>query len=321
VGALVVVFDHEGRILRFNPACEITSGYSMEEVQGKCFWDLFLLPEEGERFKSVFEVLRTDLLPQNHQTSWVTRHGDQRLIAWTSALLPGSGETSSCIIATGIDITERKQLEKAILDISAREQRRIGQDLHDGLGQHLTGIAFMAKVHEARLAEKNSPEAEDAAKIVKLVNEAIHKTRELARGLLPVVSDSHGLMSALQLWAAEVEDLFGISCRFECDEPVLIHDDSIATHLYHIAQEAVNNAIKHGEAGKILIQLTAGPDRGRLVIKDDGKGISTGAAGSTGMGLHIMKYRSGMIGGALEIRKGPAWGTIVTCTFPMNELK
>jgi signal transduction histidine kinase len=128
-------------------------------------------------------------------------------------------------------------------------------------------------------------------------------------------------MSALQLWAAEVEDLFGISCRFECDEPVLIHDDSIATHLYHIAQEAVNNAIKHGEAGKILIQLTAGPDRGRLVIKDDGKGISTGAAGSTGMGLHIMKYRSGMIGGALEIRKGPAWGTIVTCTFPMNELK
>jgi PAS domain S-box-containing protein len=319
VGALVVVLDHEGRILRFNSACEITSGYSMEEVQGKCFWDLFLLPEEAGRFKAAFEVLRTDLLPQNHQTSWVTRHGDQRLIAWTSTLLPGSGENSNYIIATGIDITERKQLEKAILDISAREQRRIGQDLHDGLGQHLTGIAFMAKVHEARLAEKNSQETEDAVKIVKLVNEAIHKTRELARGLLPVVSEARGLMSALELCAAEVEDLFGISCCFQCEDPVLIHDDSVATHLYHIAQEAVNNGIKHGEAGKILIQLTAGPEWGRLVIKDDGKGIANGGAGSRGMGLHIMKYRSGMIGGAIEIGRGAERGTIVTCTFPMKE--
>jgi PAS domain S-box-containing protein len=319
VGALVVVLDHEGRILRFNPACEITSGYSLEEVQGKCFWDLFMLPEEADRFKAVFELLRTDLLPQNHQTSWVTRHGDQRLIAWTSTLLPGRGEGSSYIISTGIDITERKQLEKAILDIIAREQRRIGQDLHDGLGQHLTGIAFMAKVHEARLAEKSSLETEEAAKIVKLVNEAIHKTRELARGLLPVVSDAQGLMSALQLWAVEVEDLFGVSCRFQCAMPVLIHDDSIATHLYHIAQEAVNNAIKHGEAGKIVIQLTAGSDRGRLVIKDDGKGISEEVAVSRGMGLHIMKYRSGMIGGSLEIRRGTTRGTVVTCTFPMKE--
>src|ERR1700733_10664703 len=297
VGALVVVLDSDGRILRFNPACELTTGYSMEEVQGKCLWDLFLVAEEADRFRSVFELLRTDLLPRNYQSCWVTRHGDQRLIAWTSTLLPGSRDTANYIIATGIDITERKHLEKAILDISAREQRRIGQDLHDGLGQHLTGIAFMAKVHEAKLAEEKKSEADEAAKIVKLVNEAIHKTRELARGLLPVVSDAQGLMSALQLWAVEVEDLFGISCRFQCATPVLIHDDSIATHLYHIAQEAVNNAIKHGEAGKIVIQLTAGQGRGRLVIKDDGKGIAEGVAGSRGMGLHIMKYRSGMIGG------------------------
>ena len=100
VGALVVVLDNEGRILRFNPACELTTGYAMEEVQGKCIWDLFLLPEEVDRFKAMFEVLRTDLLPQDYQTSWVTRHGDQRLIAWSSTLLPGSGETAHYIIAT-----------------------------------------------------------------------------------------------------------------------------------------------------------------------------------------------------------------------------
>jgi PAS domain S-box-containing protein len=319
VGALVVVLDGEGRILRFNPACELTTGYSMEEVQGKRIWDLFLLPEEAERFRAVFEVLRTDLLPHAYQSCWATRHGDQRLIAWTSTLLPGNGETANYIIATGIDITERKHLEKAILDISAREQRRIGQDLHDGLGQHLTGIAFMAKVHEAKLAEQKKSEADEAAKIVKLVNEAIHKTRELARGLLPVVSDSQGLMSALQLWAAEVEDLFGVSCRFRCERPVLIHDDSMATHLYHIAQEAVNNAIKHGAPEEILIQLTDEHGRGTLAIRDDGKGIAENPAGNHGMGLHIMNYRAGMIGGALEVRRGVTRGTVVTCVFPVKD--
>ena len=318
VGALVVVLDDEGQILRFNPACELTTGYSREEVQGKRLWDLFLVAEEADRFKAIFEQLRTDLHPRNYQSCWITRHGDQRLIAWTSTLLPGNSDTSNYIIATGIDITERKQLEKAILDISAREQRRIGQDLHDGLGQHLTGIAFMAKVHEAKLAEENKSEAEEAAKIVKLVNEAIHKSRELARGLLPVVSDSQGLMSALQLWAAEVEDLYGVSCRFQCERPVLIHDDSMATHLYHIAQEAVNNAIKHGNSQEIVIQLTAEQGRGTLAIKDDGKGIAENPCGTQGMGLHIMNYRAGMIGGSLEIRADKPSGTVVTCVFPVK---
>ena len=182
-------------------------------------------------------------------------------------------ERPSYIIATGIDITEREQLERALLEISAREQRRIGQDLHDGLGQHLTGIAFMAKVHEAKLAEKQMADAADAAKIVRLVNEAIHKTRELARGLLPVVSDAQGLMSALQLWAGEVEDSLEFPAASSASTAVLIHDDAMATHLYHIAQEAVNNAIKHGHARNILIRLSAENGWGTLLISDDGAGI------------------------------------------------
>src|SRR4029077_14266750 len=164
---------------------------------------------------------------------------------------PGIGGTPNYIISSGIGITELKNLEKTILEISAREQRRIGQDLHDGLGQHLTGIAFMSKVQEQKLMEKGMPEAGDAAKIVNLVNEAIDKTRELARGLLPVVSDAQGLMSALRQWAGEVEDLFAVSCRFQCVTPVLIHDAIVATHLYHVAREAVNNAIKHAHPRQI----------------------------------------------------------------------
>jgi len=216
------------------------------------------------------------------------------------------------------DISERKRLEKSILDISAREQRRIGQDLHDGLGQLLTGVAFMSKVQEQRLAEREAPEAADATKIVSLVNDAIRKTRELSRGLLPVVSDSFGLMSALQRYAGEIQDLFGVSCRFHCEVPVLIHDEAKATHLYHIAQEAVNNAIKHGHSKNILMHLYAGQDRGTLIVRDDGVGISPLPSNHCGMGLHIMKYRAGMIGGALELRRDSLNGTIVTCVFPMK---
>jgi signal transduction histidine kinase len=175
----------------------------------------------------------------------------------------------------------------------------------------------MAKVHESRLAEKQLTEATDAAKIVRLVNEAIHKTRELARGLLPVVSDAQGLMSALQLWAGEIEDLFGISCKFQCETAVLIHDDAMATHLYHIAQEAVNNAIKHGSARSILIRLASENGCGTLLISDDGSGISEVRGNAQGMGLHIMSYRAGMVGGKLDIAPHPVRGTVVTCTFPI----
>ena len=318
VGALVVVLDPEGRITRFNRACELTTGYSLEEVRGKCLWDFCLVPEEVDRFKSIFAQLSADLLPEEYQSYWVTRHGTKRLIAWSSTMLPGNNGTPNYIIATGIDITEREQLEKAVLNVSSREQRRIGQDLHDGLGQHLTGIAFMAKVHEAKLTEKRLTDAVDAAKIVRLVNEAIHKTRELARGLLPVVSDEQGLMSALQLWATEVEDIFGVSCRFECETAVLIDDDAMATHLYHIAQESVNNALKHGHARNILIRLSVENNRGALLIRDDGVGIAENRWNSQGMGLHIMNYRAGMIDGTLEVAPDPVRGTTVTCTFPLN---
>ena len=319
VGALVTVLDQEGRIVRFNRACEITTGYALDEVRGKHIWDFFPLPEEAARAASVIAQLSADLLPQDYQSHWITRQGTSRLIAWSSTLLPDSDGTPRYIIATGIDITEREQLERALLEISAREQQRIGQDLHDGLGQHLTGIAFMAKVHEKKLAETNAADAADAAKLVRLVNQAVHKTRELARGLFPVMSDAQGLMSALQMWASEMRDIYGVSCSFECETPVLIHDVAVATHLYHIAQEAVNNAIKHGDAQRIVLRLTTEDGYGSLHIVDDGSGIPDDHQNSQGMGLHIMSYRSAMIGGRLGISRNRERGTTVSCMFPLSQ--
>ncbi len=320
VGALVVVLDPEGRIIRFNRACEQISGYSSAEVEGRYLWDLFMIPDEAALLPGMFEQLRTDQVPNDYESYWITREGARRLISWSCTLLSGTGDTPTYIIASGIDITERKRLEAAILEVSSREQRRIGQDLHDGLGQHLTGIAFMSKVQEHKLAEKNLPEAADAAKIVRLVNEAIHTTRELARGLLPVVSDEQGLMSALRRYASEVEDVFGVTCRFRSDEPVLIQDYTAATHLYHVAQEAVNNAIKHGHAQNIVIYLGLKYDQGTLSIEDDGVGIPE-VPHNSGMGLQIMNHRAGMIGGTLQVKMRETQGTVVMCQFPIRNME
>ena len=168
------------------------------------------------------------------------------MIAWSSTSLAGASGGLDYLILTGIDVTEAKRLERTILEISGK-QCRIGQDLHDGLGQHLTGVAFMSKVLEQKLREKSLPEAVEAAQVA-LVNQAVDRTRELSRGLLPVLSDARGLMSALERLALEVEDLFQVGCHFECEPPVLIRESDIATHLYHIAQEAVNNSLKRGPA-------------------------------------------------------------------------
>jgi PAS domain S-box-containing protein len=324
VGALVVVLDPQGRIVRFNRACEQVSGYSFAEVKQKYFWDLCVVPEESERFKIVVEQLQVEHTTRDYESPWVARDGSRRLIAWSSTILPGEDGTPAYIIATGIDITERKHLEQAILEISAEEQRRIGQDLHDGLGQHLTGIAFMSKVQEQKLAEKGLAEAAEAARIVGLVNEAINKTRELAHGLLPVISEAHGLMSALKRWAAEVEDLFNISCCLRVDEPVFIHDANISTHLYRIAQEAVNNAIKHGQAKNIIISLFPSNGHGTLRIENDGSGLPEPSTNGSGMGMQIMNYRARMIGGSLKVESGEVRGITITCLFPLpkgGELK
>lgn len=300
--ALVIVTDTRGHIVRFNRACEKTTGYTFDQVQGKRL----------REFEPVLAELRSGA--GEHESHWISKTGERRLISWSgTALTDGRGETTH-IIATGIDITERKKLEEAVLEISAREQRRIGQDLHDDLGQLLTGIAFMTRVLQDRLSEARLGEAADAAKIVSLVNEAIRRTRELAAGLQPVIPEARGLMGALERLAADVSRLFGIRCRFETHDAALIHDQAVANQLYRIAQEAVNNAVKHGRASTVLISL---PSRGVLSIIDDGTGFDAKLRAPAGLGMHIMRYRARMIGGSLEVHSTPGAGTVIRCLFPV----
>ena len=214
------------------------------------------------------------------------------------------------------EIERRKRLEKEILSISSREQTRLGQELHDSLGQQLAGIAIMAKLLEHKLNSKSLAESVDAGEIVKLVNEAIGQTRNLARGLHPVDLDASGLMSALQKLAVTTEQLFGVRCTFNCDEPVPINDATAAEHLYRIAQEAVTNAIRHGEAGNIWIALALNNDNAVLTVENDGRNFPKVPPKKKGMGLQIMNYRAEMVDGSLKVRRGAKGGTVVTCIFP-----
>jgi len=214
------------------------------------------------------------------------------------------------------EIEGRKRLEREILDIGEREQRRIGQELHDSIGQQFTGIAFMTKVLAQKLAEKSPQEAADAAEIASLVNQAMDQTRGLAKGLHPIDLDAESLTSVLNELAVTTEKLFAIRCTFKTNGPILIDDAVVAVHLYRIAQEAVNNAIKHGRAKNIGIDLTCDSDKSVLMVKSDGLDFPGMQVKSKGMGLQIMDHRAEMIGGSLDIRKAVEGGTIVTCEFP-----
>ncbi len=213
------------------------------------------------------------------------------------------------------DITTRKRLEGEILEISGREQRRIGQDLHDSLCQQLAGIGFMAKALQRKSSEGQVVDPSDVGEVVTLIDEAITLTRGFARGLNPVRLEADGLMMALSELVNTVERLFGISCFFECAGEILIDDNVAATHVYRIVQEALSNAIKHGRADRITVVLKAEGHNCVVSVRDNGCGIGKAVNHGKGLGLNIMQYRASVIGGTLELRNSESGGAVVTCSF------
>jgi signal transduction histidine kinase len=214
-------------------------------------------------------------------------------------------------------VIDRRQLEEELLAISGREQQRIGQDLHDGLCQQLVGIEFRNSVLVQQLAKEEEARTE-AVRIGELIRDVTREARLLAKGLSPVQLDAAGLMSALQELTSNASKLFNVSCRFECPQPVLVADNTVATHLYRIVQEAISNAVKHGQARFIMVSLSCSEDQLRLGIWNNGAEFPVGASAEGGLGLRIMQYRAEMIGATLKISSALGKGTTVECTFKMN---
>jgi PAS domain S-box-containing protein len=225
-------------------------------------------------------------------------------------------------LGVGFDITRRKELERdavqrEVLAIAAREQRQLGQELHDGVGQELTGLGLMAKSLAQRLGEATQ-ERRIALRLIDGLDSAHQQVREISRGLIPVHVESRGLSAALDDLAARATEASGIQVTSECPEWVALPDHPTATQLFRIAQEAVSNAVRHARPRHIRLTLLAEPNGLRLRIRDDGIGLQVSAGSSDGLGLRIMQYRAGQIGAELQIGPSHGGGTIVCCTLPRS---
>ncbi len=313
----IITIDADGTIESFNQAAEEIFGYKAEEVIGRNVKMLMPTPyreEHDEYLRSYHETGRKRIIGIGREVRGRRKDGS----VFPMDLAVSEVDLGDRTIFTGIvrDITERRRLETEILNVSEEERRRIGQDLHDGLGQMLTGIGLLGQDLAEQLAAEGHERADDMAEITDHIKEADQYARDLSHGLIPVDVEANGLTEALRRLSQNAERLFDVECTFREVETVLIHENTVATHLYRIAQEAVSNAVRHGEADAINIILAAGEDQLRLQVRDDGIGFDDDAVDDSGMGVHIMNYRARIVGGTLEVSSEIGAGTVITCTLP-----
>ncbi len=312
----VVLIDPVNHAIRLtNPTFDRMFGYGPTELLGASIEPLF----------SMLTVQRRRLARASRET------GETGPIEFECARKDGTRFVAACVVtplmmngsehwlAVLNDVTERKQLEREIIEIANREQQRIGSDLHDGLGQDLTGIALMLKGVVSQLRKEGSAAHRDVEEVIGLVNNAIENTRTLARGLSPVASGGGSLGVAIQTLAARISERFGVDvdCHLNFEEPLRV-SETAGAHVYRIVQEALTNVVRHSGATEVSISLDIADGELHLRVDDNGRGFTvTPPDRPEGLGLKIMRYRAQMIGGDLSIEAGNG-GASVHCTCPLD---
>lgn len=309
----------DGIIVSWNAGAQRVYGYTSQEAVGQPI-TLLCTPELRGEILRTLERVKRGIHIDHFETSRIRKDG--RKIDISLSISPIKGATGEVIGVSAIsrDVTERNLLQREVLEIAALEQRRIGQELHDGIGQELTGLTMMMQRHTGELSHDELPHAVRATKIHAELEQALSHVRALSKGLIPVEVDAEGLMVALAELAARTSELLAVSCTFECHHCVAISDDQTAMHLYRMSQEAVTNAIKHGRPRNIAIRLAVEGEVARLRVIDDGTGFAPSSRKTAGTGLRIMHYRAELIGAQLEIAPARPHGTVVTCSFAQLQL-
>src|SRR5882672_78065 len=314
----VAVISRDAEVRLTNPAFERMFGYGSGEVVGLAVADLL-----GDADSPIRELGRLEFLDRHRRhplkRDFLLRRKDGSLFTGEAVMTSLELGSERVWLAVVQDITERKGLEHEIIEIANREQQRIGSDLHDGLGQELTGVALMLRGLSAKIKKSDASLTPSVDEIVVLVNHTIESARSLARGLSPVSLDLGGLVFALRALAARAREMYSVDVRLRSRVwPELTLDEATANHLYRIAQEAVTNAVRHGHASLIAVQLIVEERNVRLTITDDGVGLPDGPADEprhsvSGMGLKIMAYRARMIDGEVTVERLREGGTRVRC--------
>ncbi len=312
----IITIDQRGIIQSVNPATERMFGHTAAEMVGQNVNVLMPSPYQEAHDGYLARYLETGekrIIGMDREL--VALRKDGTIFAVDLAI----SETVPRRLFTGIlrDISPRKQLEREVLEIAAQEQQRIGQELHDSVGQELTGLSLLADTLVERLETTSPNELELAATVLDGLNRVHQQIRALSRGLVPVEVDPEGLRAALEELAARTEDQSGVRCALECVGPVELADSVTASHLFRIAQEAVSNALRHGRPRNIRIALHGEHGTLTLCVQDDGVGLLGSAEEGKGLGIRLMRYRAGAVGGSLRIEPPAAGeGMTVRCIVP-----
>jgi signal transduction histidine kinase len=270
------------------------------------------LDNGGTKLRGFAKVARdaTDQRRAEDELAHARDEMEQRVLERTRELVAMNNELESTM-------AQRQQLERELLEISEREKRRIGEDLHDMVCQELTATALFLKSSAKKLGSKNASVVEVLEQSAETVNRNVVIARELAGGLQAIELSAAGLKNALRELASRACESTAIKCHFKCARGVRIPDDTAALHLYRVAQEAVTNAVKHSGAKNVLISLDRDSKHVCVSVQDDGKGFTVRKRGK-GLGLHMMRYRANALGGELKVERRRTGGMDITCVIPVK---
>jgi two-component system sensor histidine kinase UhpB len=318
---IVYAVDLDNRVTVVNQELLDTLRKKREEVIGRRLSEVWTEENVVDLEAQAATTMRTGRPLTDEERAWILPDGSVRWFTVTHAPLRDRDAVSG-LVCTVQEVTARKALEQEILEISNREQRRLGSDLHDGLGQELTGLSLLLKGLEVQLSRESPQYLSQVMKISDLLARAIQSTRSLARGLAPVNLERGGLPEALRHLAVRCTDMYSMQCTFSNGGQKLPDlEEGAATHLYRIAQEATTNAARYARAKSIDIELRTTGRKLELSIADDGIGLSAGLAkGRPGMGLKIMEYRARMLGGTINFEE-PGAGTRIVLSAPLSLLR
>ena len=310
----------DGTITSWNTGAELIFGYAAGEIVGQS--SKLLLPvDRADETLTILSEIERGVRVEHFETFRLKKDGTVLTVSLTvSPLRNRSGRiVGAATIAR--DITAQRRLEKDLVAVGEEERNRVGRDLHDGLGQQLAGMELLCRTLAQGLARQALPEAQTARLLVEQIQVATRQTRALARGLSPVLDSPDGLMVALEELAVTTQTLFGVRCRFQCEEPVIIANHRAAVHLFRIAQEASANAVRHSGTQRMEINLVLRGDRLTLEIRDHGGGLSRGIEQARGMGFRTMGYRTAALGGSLTFIAAKPTGLLVRCVVSLATIQ
>jgi two-component system CheB/CheR fusion protein len=318
----VITIDRQGSITNFNRAAEAMFGYSAAEAVGANVRLLMPAPYCDEHDDYLARYHRTGerhVIGQRRELRGLRKNGAEFPLEVTVTEVVDFG----LFVGIARDLSDRRRLEKEVARASTFEQERIGQEIHDGLGQKLTALSMMAASLKRDLARQNVPESRTLNELIEHLRQALEEARALSRGLAPVPLTEQGLAAALGRLAGDMQAATGIACHFETDPryPVEVENRTTAMQLYRIAQEAVHNAIKHGRPRNISIRLVRSGRCAELRVSDDGSGFRADIGGGEGFGLRIMRYRAAVVGAEMSIESTPESGTLVRCKLSALDLQ